>query len=144
MAPTAARRAKLVQRTYSQGLPGNPDACHPRRGSAWNKTTRETGGNARSVFALSVQPAAAMSRGAAVEFAKYGIRVNCFGPGSTLTNMVSGQAIERFPTYTAPKLLIKRMATPEEQAAVACFLASDDASYMTGEIVYNCGGWGLS
>ena len=61
MAPTAARRAKLVQRTYSQGLPGNPDACHPGRGSAWNKTTRETGGNARSVFALSVQPAAAMS-----------------------------------------------------------------------------------
>ena len=95
-------------------------------------------------YAASKGAIAAMSRGAAVEFAKYGIRVNCFGPGSTLTNMVSGQAIERFPTYTAPKLLIKRMANPEEQAAVACFLASDDASYMTGEIVYNCGGWGLS
>ena len=35
MAPTAARRAKPVQRSSSQGLQGNPDACHPRRGSAW-------------------------------------------------------------------------------------------------------------
>ena len=35
MAPTAARRAKPVQRSSSQGLQGNPDACHPGRGSAW-------------------------------------------------------------------------------------------------------------
>lgn len=95
-------------------------------------------------YAASKGAVAAMTRGAAVEFAKYGIRCNCIGPGSTLTNMVSGQAIERFPNYTAPKLMIKRMAKPEEQAALACFLASDDASYIDGEIVYNCGGWGLS
>ena len=36
MAPTAARRAKPVQRNYPQGLQGNPDACRPRRGSACN------------------------------------------------------------------------------------------------------------
>ncbi len=86
----------------------------------------------------------AMTRGAAVEFAKYGIRCNCVAPGPTLTDMMSGQAVDRFPSYTAPKLLIKRISDPSEQAAVACFLASDDASYMTGEIVYNCAGWGLS
>ena len=38
MAPTAARRAKPVQRSSCQGLPGNPDACRPRRGSACNET----------------------------------------------------------------------------------------------------------
>lgn len=85
-----------------------------------------------------------MTRGAAVEFAKYGIRCNCVAPGPTLTDMMSGQAVDRFPSYTAPKLLIKRISDPSEQAAVVCFLASDDASYMTGEIVYNCAGWGLS
>ena len=85
-----------------------------------------------------------MTRGAAVGFAKYGIRCNCVAPGPTLTDMMSGQAVDRFPSYTAPKLLIKRISDPSEQAAVACFLASDDASYMTGEIVYNCAGWGLS
>ena len=95
-------------------------------------------------YAASKGAIAAMTRGAAVEFSKYGIRCNCFGPGSTLTDMVSGQAIERFPTYTAPKLMIKRMAQAEEQAAVACFLASDEASYIDGEIIYSAAGWGLS
>ena len=61
MAPAAARRAKAVQRTHSQGLRGNPDACNPGRGSDCNETTQKTGGDARPVFALPVQPTAAMS-----------------------------------------------------------------------------------
>ena len=61
MAPTAARRAKPVQRNDFQGLPGNPDACRPGRGSACNITAKETGGDAGPVFALFVQPTAAMS-----------------------------------------------------------------------------------
>lgn len=84
-----------------------------------------------------------MSQGAAVELAQYGIRVNCVAPGSTNTPMVKDSARERFPTYTAPKLILPRMADPSEPAAVACFLASDEASYVTGEIFYCVGGWGL-
>ena len=61
MAPTAARRARPVQRNSHQGLQGNPDACRPRRGSACDMSARKTSGNARLVFALSVQPTAAMS-----------------------------------------------------------------------------------
>ena len=61
MVPTAARRAKLVQRNYFQGLQGNPDACHPRRGSACNVTVYKTGGDARLVFANQTQRTAAMS-----------------------------------------------------------------------------------
>ena len=60
MAPTAARRTKPVQRSCSQGLQGNLNACHPGRGSACNETTQKTGGNAGPVFALSVQLTAAM------------------------------------------------------------------------------------
>ena len=63
MAPTAARRAKWVQRSCSRGLRGNPDACNPGRGSACNETTQKTGGDARPVFALPVQPTAAMDSG---------------------------------------------------------------------------------
>lgn len=84
-----------------------------------------------------------MSQGAAVELAQYGIRVNCVAPGSTDTPMVKDSARERFPTYTAPKLILPRQASPAEPAAVACFLASDEASYVTGEIYYCVGGWGL-
>ena len=50
----------MVQRNNNQGLQGNPDACHPGRGSACNETTQKTGGNAGPVFALSVQLTAAM------------------------------------------------------------------------------------
>ena len=95
-------------------------------------------------YAASKGAISMFTRGIAVELAPYGIRCNAFGPGSTDTAMVGECARKRFPTYTAPKLAIKRMARPEEQAAVACFLASDDASYITGETIFSVGGWGIS
>ena len=97
-----------------------------------------------TAYAASKGAISMFTRGIAVELAPYGIRCNAFGPGSTDTPMVGESARTRFPNYTAPKLAIKRMARPEEQAAVACFLASDDASYMTGETVFNVGGWGIA
>lgn len=94
-------------------------------------------------YAATKAAIAAFTRGIAVELAQYGIRANCFAPGSTDTAMVSDVARERFPTLTAKRLVIPRMSLPQEQAAVACFLASDDASYMSGEVVMNVGGWGV-
>lgn len=83
-----------------------------------------------------------MTKVMALDLAPYGIRVNCFGPGSTLTSMTektrqNDEKMEFFMSQWA----IKRLARPEEQAAVALFLASDDASYITGEIIYVDGGW---
>ena len=63
MAPTAARRAKWVQRSCSRGLRGNPNACNPGRGSACSVSADRAGGDARPVFALPVQPTAAMDSG---------------------------------------------------------------------------------
>lgn len=94
-------------------------------------------------YAATKAAIAMFTRGIAVELAPYGIRANCFAPGSTDTPMVGEVARERFPTLTAKRLVIPRMARAEEQAAVACFLASDDASYMSGEVVMNVGGWGI-
>ena len=62
----AAQRAKLAQRNNFQGLQGNPDACNPRRGSACNVSADRTGGNAGPVFALFIQPTAAMDSGSRV------------------------------------------------------------------------------
>ena len=93
-------------------------------------------------YAASKGAIATMTQGAAVELAEYGIRANCFCPGSTDTPMVTEVPRTRFPTYTAPKLMIQRMARPEEQANIACFLASDEASYITGETIFSVGGWG--
>lgn len=93
-------------------------------------------------YAASKGAIAAMTQGAAVELAQYGIRCNCFCPGSTDTPMNGEVPRKRFPNYTAPKLMIPRMASPEEQANVACFLASDESSYITGECIYAVAGWG--
>lgn len=94
-------------------------------------------------YAASKGAIAKFTQGVAVELAQYGIRANCFAPGVTDTGMVGEVARNRFDN-TAKRLSIKRMASPEEQASVACFLASDDASYITGEVVFSVGGWGLS
>ena len=61
MAPTAARRARPAQRNHFQGLQGNPDACRPRRGSAYSVIARKTGGNAGPVLTGQLQPTAAMN-----------------------------------------------------------------------------------
>lgn len=77
------------------------------------------------------------------ELSKYEIRCNCFGPGTTDTSMVGEVARGRFPK-TAQRLSIKRMSDPNEQAAVACFLASDDSSYINGQTIFSDGGWSLN
>jgi NAD(P)-dependent dehydrogenase (short-subunit alcohol dehydrogenase family) len=71
------------------------------------------------------------------------IRVNAIGPGFIVTNMT--QLIEVVPEEQRAQLLMKipmgRRGEPAEVASVAAFLASDDASYITGEILHPDGGW---
>lgn len=79
---------------------------------------------------------------AAVAFAPHGIRVVGIGPGTILTEMVKGSFIDSPATekMILSRTPIGRCGTAAEIAAVACFLASDDASYITGETIYPDGG----
>jgi NAD(P)-dependent dehydrogenase (short-subunit alcohol dehydrogenase family) len=79
----------------------------------------------------------------AVEWAKYGIRVNAVGPGMTRTErfaesvgagLVSEEPLQR-------RIPLGRVADPVEIANVVAFLASSEASYITGQIWYADGGW---
>ena len=56
MAPTAARRAKPVQRNNFQGLQGNPDACHPRRGVVGPSYGSFASGQARKLIPSAGPP----------------------------------------------------------------------------------------
>jgi NAD(P)-dependent dehydrogenase (short-subunit alcohol dehydrogenase family) len=77
----------------------------------------------------------------ALSLAPYGIRVNAIGPGSIMTEILQAVAADQ---EAKRRLLARtplgRIGDPDEIAAVACFLASDDASYMTGQTVYADGG----
>ena len=77
---------------------------------------------------------------AAQEFASSGIRVNAVGPGSVLTE---GSA----PAYEGDRLAARarmvpmgRVGAPDDVADVVSFLVSDAARYVTGQVVYVCGG----
>ncbi|CAN7354559.1 SDR family oxidoreductase [Bosea sp. LjRoot9] len=79
---------------------------------------------------------------AAVAFAPHNIRVVGVGPGTILTEMVEGSFIDSDETRRAilSRTPIGRCGTPAEIASVVAFLASDDASYFTGETIYPDGG----
>lgn len=90
----------------------------------------------------------AITRQLAVELAPRNIRVNAVSPGSTGTDMMAGtfqRATDRtgipdMREYSARKIPLQRLAEPREQAAAIAFLASDQASYITGQIIQVDGG----
>jgi NAD(P)-dependent dehydrogenase (short-subunit alcohol dehydrogenase family) len=82
-----------------------------------------------------------LTRVMAVELADHGIRVVAIGPGGTKTAMMAdampgSERMKRIEMRTP----LRRMAEPEEMAGVAVFLASKDASYITGQTLYVDGG----
>ena len=78
---------------------------------------------------------------AAVAFAPHGIRVVGVGPGTIMTDMVAGAFVQSAGNHAIlSRTPLGRYGQPEEVASVVAFLASDDASYMTGETVYVDGG----
>ena len=95
-----------------------------------------------SAYSASKGAVRQLTKAMAVDLGPYGIRVNAFAPGSVKTRMTEKtRANAKKTAYFQSMWCIKRSAEPEEEAAVALFLASDDASYMTGETVCVDGGW---
>jgi len=78
---------------------------------------------------------------AAVAFAPHGIRVVGVGPGTIMTDMVAGAFVQSAGNHAIlSRTPLGRYGQPSEIASVVAFLASDDASYITGETMYVDGG----
>lgn len=83
-----------------------------------------------------------MTETMAVEWAPLGINVNAIGPGAIDTPMVSAAQIpEEAMKQMMAGVPLKRIGRPEEVSAMVVFLASEEASYVTGATFYVDGGW---
>lgn len=81
-----------------------------------------------------------MTKSMALELAPYGIRVNAIGPGSVKTEMLANVVDSKAESKIRSRTPLGRPALPEEIASVCSFLASKDASYITGQVIYVDGG----
>ena len=83
----------------------------------------------------------ALTQTAAIEYAPAGIRVNCICPGIIHTPMAMSEAPDMVDKNVSVFAPLGRLGRPEEVAAAIHFLASDDASYITGQTLLVDGGW---
>jgi 2-hydroxycyclohexanecarboxyl-CoA dehydrogenase len=89
---------------------------------------------------------AGFTRGLAADHSAEGIRVNAVGPGPIFTPFharriaAAGQTVEQYNERAAQGTMMKRPGRAEEVAAAILFLASDDASYVTGALLFVDGG----
>lgn len=85
-------------------------------------------------------------RGVAIDFARHGVRANALCPGPTLTPLIKRQLVgvedpEGLLRTWGDSTILKRLGRPEEIAAGAVFLASDESSFMTGSSLVLDGGY---
>ena len=82
----------------------------------------------------------------AIELGKFGVTANAIAPGFIETDMTAATAarvgveFEQFKEGAAAAIPVRRVGQPEDIAAVASFLASDEAGFVSGQVIYVAGG----
>jgi NAD(P)-dependent dehydrogenase (short-subunit alcohol dehydrogenase family) len=87
-----------------------------------------------------------ITRTAAKELAPKGINVNCIAPGFIWTDMLKSTPsaiLERIQKNLPSIIPLNRFGSPRDIADLALFLASDESSYITGQVIYCDGGMGM-
>jgi 3-oxoacyl-[acyl-carrier protein] reductase len=86
------------------------------------------------------------TRTLAIELGQFGITVNAVAPGFIVTDMTAATAarlgvdFEQFQQAAAAEIPVRRVGQPEDVANTIAFLASEDASFVSGQVIYVAGG----
>ena len=118
-----------------------PEMISRRRGAIVNISSMwgVTGGSCEVAYSASKAAVIGYTKSLAKEVAPSGVRVNCIAPGFVLTDMTRA-----FPQDTINVICeetpLLRAGTPEDIAAAALFLASEEASFITGQVLSVDGG----
>ncbi len=146
---TNLRGAFLVAQAVARRMVAQIDEAEDRADDARRRYAIINMSSVNSVTAMPDQLAYNVSKGGlnqltramALALAPHGIRVNAVGPGSVNTDVLRSVLSDADKmTAMLSRTPLGRIADPDEIAAVASFLASADASYVTGEILYADGG----
>ncbi len=99
----------------------------------------QSGNAGQANYAASKAGVIGFAKAVALEVASRGITVNVVAPGlidTDMTRAITGSAREEW----ASKIPLRRLGTPDDVASAVCFLASDEASYITGQVLAVNGG----
>ncbi|MCL4545863.1 MAG: SDR family oxidoreductase [Chloroflexi bacterium] len=115
---------------------------HLARGSTWgriiNLSTDAAHAHVANVsYAASKHAIESYSRSAAVELGKYGITINVVAPGPIQTGYIIPEVEDEIARDTP----LRRVGQPDDVADVIVFLASHQARWLTGQLLYTGGGW---
>lgn len=118
-----------------------PDMVRKKRGSIVNLSSMwgVTGGSCEVPYSATKAALIGLTKALAREVAPSGIRVNCVAPGFVPTGMnahLSPEAVEGIREETP----LLTLGTPEDVAAAVCFLACEDARFLTGQVLCCDGG----
>ncbi|MCD7775695.1 MAG: SDR family oxidoreductase [Clostridiales bacterium] len=118
-----------------------PFMVHKKQGVIINIASMwgEVGASCEVHYSASKSGVIGMTKALAKEVAPSGIRVNCVSPGAVDTEMMSSFSAEDIAAL-CEEIPLGRLGKPEEVAYAVSFLASDRASYITGQTLSVCGG----
>lgn len=110
------------------------------------------GAPGRSVYGTTKAAVVGLTKSVAADFVTQGVRCNCICPGTVQTpsldqriaaNAAQAGSVEASRAAFIARQAMGRLGTPEEIAALAVYLAGDDAKFVTGQAVVIDGGWTL-